>query len=108
MRTIPITTGIVHHDTPAQRLSHLEGSMYIILQDKALLIDIPEQPYPSDVNQSTVNLYCSVSPQDTTGSLPVEYVCFYSIPFQILKLNVPLDSHVPCGIINLTIISYHI
>jgi hypothetical protein len=48
------------HDSLPQRLSHLERSMNIILQDKVLLLDMTQQPHASNVHQSTTNLHCRI------------------------------------------------
>jgi len=82
--------------------------MDIILQDEALLLDIALQPYPGNVYESAVNVYCRISPQETTGSVPGEYGCFYSIASQILELNVALDRHIPRSAINVTMIGRYL
>src|SRR5262249_50813868 len=51
---------------------------------------------------------CCSSPQETASSMPREHVCFYSIPFQILELNVTLDCHVPRSTVNVTVISRYL
>jgi hypothetical protein len=45
------------HDPFLQRLSHLESSMNMILQDEVLLLDMTKQPHASNVHQSAVNPY---------------------------------------------------
>jgi hypothetical protein len=98
------TTNMAFHGSLLQRLSYLERSMNIILQDEVLLLDMTQQPYASNVHQSTTNLHCRIRLQDTIGCLPMQYLCLYSIAFQILELDMSLDRHIPRHTIDATIV----